>query len=130
MNFAGQPGASAEFERKERAIKAIDLARKAREVLVAKKGENILLLDVRKLSEITDYYVIVSGSSGPHIRAMFEEALHVLKGEGVSCYRRSGDPDSGWLVLDYVDVIVHIMTTDKRQYYAIEELWARAPRLK
>ena len=95
----------------------------------AKKGQDILLLDVRRISELTDYYVIVSGSSGPHLRAMFEEILHVLKGEGVSCYRRAGDPASGWLVLDFVDVIIHILAADKRQYYAIEELWGRAPRL-
>ena len=108
----------------------MELARKAREVLVEKKGEDILLLDVRKVSGLTDYCVVVSGTSSPHLRAMFDEVLQVLKGEGMPCYRRSGDPASGWLVLDYVDVVIHILTEDKRQYYAIEELWAKAPRLK
>ncbi len=115
---------------KGEAIKPLELAKRARDILDEKQGQDILLLDVRKLSGITDYYLIVSGSSGPHLRAMFEEVLQVLKGEGEPCYRRSGDPASGWLVVDYVDVIIHIMAADKRHYYAIEELWERAPRLR
>jgi ribosome-associated protein len=105
------------------------LAKRIRRILDDKKGENILLLDVRRLSEVTDYYVVVSGTSTPHLKAMFDEVLQILKEEGSPCYRRTGDPASGWLVLDYVDVIIHMLTEEKRQYYAIEELWERAPRL-
>ncbi len=90
-----------------------------------KKGENIVLLDVRRLSEVTDYYLLVSGTSGPHLRAIFSEIQHVLKGAGVHCYRRAGSPESGWLVLDYIDVIIHIFLPELRQYYAIEELWGK-----
>lgn len=61
---------------------------------------------------------------------MFDEVMFILKGEGVQCYRRSGDPDSGWMVLDYVDVIIHIFLAEKRGYYAIEDLWGKAPRVK
>jgi ribosome-associated protein len=111
-------------------ITPLELARRARKILDEKKGEDIVLLDVRKWSGITDYYLIVSGTSSPHVRAMFDEVLHVLKEEGMACYRRSGDPESGWLVLDYVDVIIHILTAQKRDYYALEELWAKAPRLR
>jgi ribosome-associated protein len=111
-------------------IKPLELARKARRILEEKKGEDIVLLDVRKLSGITDYYLIVSGASSPHLRAMFDEVLDLLKEEGMPCYRRSGEAESGWLVLDYVDVIIHILATEKREYYAIEELWAKAPRLR
>ena len=108
----------------------MELAKRARNILEEKKGEDIVVLDVRKLSGITDYYLMVSGTSSPHLRAMFDEVLHVLKGEGIACYRRSGELESGWLVLDYVDVIIHILTAEKRDYYAIEELWAKAPRLR
>jgi len=111
-------------------IKPLELAKRARKILEEKKGEDIILLDVRKLSGITDYYLIVSGTSAPHLRAMFDEVLHVLKEEGEACYRRSGEAESGWLVVDYVDVIIHILTAEKRDYYAIEELWAKAPRLR
>lgn len=85
---------------------------------------------MHRSSGITDYYVIVSGSSGPHLKAMYNEVEQQLKGEGVLPYRRSGDPFSGWLVLDYVDVILHILSREKREYYAIEELWDNAPRVR
>ena len=111
-------------------IKPLELAKRARKILEEKKGEDIVLLDVRKLSGITDYYLMVSGTSSPHLRAMFDEVMHVLKEDGMACYRRSGEPESGWLVLDYVDVIIHILTAEKRDYYAIEELWGKAPRLR
>jgi ribosome-associated protein len=113
--------------RRETAIRPYDLARKARKILNEKKGANIRLLDVRKRSEVTDYYLVVSGNSPPHLKAMFSEVQRVLKDEGVHCYRRSGDPDCGWLVLDYVDVIIHMFLPDAREYYAIEELWAHSP---
>ena len=79
---------------------------------------------------MTDYTVITSGSSTPHIRAIAGEVEQTLKQNGAPVYRRSGESDSGWLVLDYVDVIVHIFIPERRQYYAIEELWEKAPRLK
>jgi ribosome-associated protein len=84
---------------------------------------------VRKTSSVTDYIVLVSGSSPPHLKALFSEALHVLKQEGVACYRHVGGSDGVWLVLDFVDVVIHILSPEARRYYAIEELWPKAPRL-
>jgi ribosome-associated protein len=55
--------------------------------------------------------------------------LHVLKKEGASCYRRCGDAQSGWLVLDYVDMVIHILSAEARSYYALEDLWAHVPRI-
>ena len=93
-----------------------------------KKGEDIALLDVREISTITDYVLLVSGGSPPHLKAMYNEAQVVLKGEGVQCYRRAGDPASGWMTLDYVDAVAHIFMPETREYYAIETLWEEAPR--
>ena len=110
------------------AIDALTLAAKAREILLDKKGENIALLDVRGISGVTDYYLIVSGGSPPHLKAMFRQVLEDLKEAGVPCYRKAGTPEAGWMVIDYVDVIIHIFLPEARSYYAIESLWARAPR--
>ena len=59
---------------------------------------------------------------------MADEIQHILKKEGVIAHRRSGDSESGWIVVDYFDVVIHIFATQTRQYYAIEELWAEARR--
>jgi len=107
----------------------LGIARKARRALEEKKGQDVVLLDVRGLSEITDYIVIVAGSSPPHLKALSEEVLHVLKESGVRCYRKSGIPEAGWLVIDYIDAVIHIFSSESRRYYAIEALWAQAPRL-
>ena len=60
---------------------------------------------------------------------MFNDMQHELKQAGSYCYRRSGSPESGWMVLDYVDVVIHIFSAEMREYYALETLLAEAPRL-
>jgi ribosome-associated protein len=110
-------------------MEALALAKLAREILADKKGEDPRLLDVRKLSGITDYYLIVSGGSPAHLKALFNEVLKRLKDRGVRSFRKSGDPESGWMVIDYVDVIIHILMPESRSYYAIESLWERAPQV-
>jgi ribosome-associated protein len=101
-----------------------------RELLDEKKAENIVLLDVRKMSSVTDYYVVATGGSAPHLKALFSDLQHELKRKGILCYRRSGAPESGWVVMDYVDVVIHVFSAETRQYYAIEELWAPARKVK
>ena len=109
-------------------IKATDIATSAAEALDSKKGEDIAIYDVRGVSTVTDYYVVASGFSPPHLKAMFGGVQAELKKKDLRCYRRSGDPESGWMVLDYVDVIIHIFSAETRKYYQIEELWAEVPR--
>ncbi|MFC1499143.1 ribosome silencing factor [Verrucomicrobiota bacterium] len=103
-----------------------DLTGKICHALENKKGENIKVVDVRETSGVTDYYVIASGSSPPHLKAMFGEVQHVLKKEKIACYRKAGSPECGWMVLDYIDVIVHIFSEEARRFYAIEEIWTTA----
>ena len=83
---------------------------------------------MRDVSSVTDYFLVVSASSPPHIKAMMGAVHHALKEDHVSCYRKAGTPECGWVVMDYVDVIIHIFSRDSRRYYALEELWAEAPR--
>jgi ribosome-associated protein len=111
-------------------IEPLELAKKAREAVADKMGENIQLIDVREITTITDYYLVVSGSSAPHIKALYGHVLQELKSEGIVCYRKSGDPAGGWLLIDYIDVIIHIFSRESRDYYQIEDLWVEAPRIE
>ena len=83
------------------------------------------MLDVRGISNITDYYVIASGTSAPHLKALVTEVTHRLKRLGMPA-RRSGLPESGWVVVDGLDAVIHIFAPEARAYYAIESLWKEA----
>jgi ribosome-associated protein len=104
------------------------LAEKIRGVLEDKKGSDIAIVDVRESSSVTDYYVVVSGLNPPHIKAMFNEVQVQLKDDDIMFHRKAGDPESGWLVIDYFDVVVHILQSDIRERYALEELWEKISR--
>jgi ribosome-associated protein len=89
----------------------------------------MVAFDVREESAITDYYIVASGMSGPHVKALYGAVLHQLKQDHIPCYRRSGVADAGWMVLDYVDVIIHIFLPEAREFYDIESLWDQADRI-
>ena len=104
------------------------LALLCRELADNKKAENLLVLDVRKLSSVTDYFVIVSGTSSPHLRAIVNEVADKLREEhGLRPRAMDGNVHGDWVVLDYFDVIVHVMRTDVRERYDLEGLWGDAP---
>jgi ribosome-associated protein len=107
------------------------LALLCRELADNKKAENIVLLDVRKISTITDYFVIASATSEPHLRAIAEEIQDKLREEHELRPRAlDGTVPTAWLVLDYFDVIVHLMRYDIRERYDLESLWGDAARVK
>lgn len=95
-----------------------------------RKAENITILDIAELSSITDFFVIVSGSSEPHLRAIKREVTDKLKESfGVAPTAVDGTDNTEWQVLDFFDVIVHIMTPEARENYDLEGLWKDAPRV-
>ena len=107
------------------------LAQRCRDLADDKKAEDIVILDVRKISGITDYFVIASGSSEPHLRAVVEEIRDSIKTEcGVAPGATDGALQTAWVVLDYFDVIVHVMRADERKRYDLESLWKDAPRVR
>jgi ribosome-associated protein len=108
-------------------IEARDIANLAAKALDDKQGRDIRVRDVRGVSEVTDWTVVASGGSPPQIKALANEVQHALKEHGVSCYRRAGEAECGWVVLDYFDCIVHIFQPETREYYDIEALWGAAP---
>jgi ribosome-associated protein len=105
------------------------LALLCRKLAENKKAENIVILDVRKLSSVTDYFVIASGSSEPHLRAIVSELTGRLWDDyKVRPRRVEGGAAAAWQVLDFFDVIVHIMRDEVREKYNLESLWGDAPR--
>src|SRR5262245_50256955 len=107
------------------------LALLCREFADNKKAENITILDVRDLSSVTDFFVIASGTSEPHLRAIVDEITDKLReGHHVRPRAIDGTLRASWIVLDFYDVIVHVMRQDIRERYDLETLWGDAPRLK
>src|SRR5512135_761411 len=97
------------------------LALLCRELADNRKAEDIAVLDVRELSSVTDYFVIASGTSEPHLRAIVDEITDVLREEhGLAPRAIDGTLQTSWVVLDYFDVIVHIMKQDVRDRYDLE----------
>ncbi len=96
-----------------------------------RKAEDLVILDVRELSSVTDYFVLASGTSEPHLRAIVEEISDKLREEhGLRPRAVDGTFQAAWVVLDFFDVIVHVMRQDVRQRYDLETLWGDAPRVR
>ncbi|HOX03689.1 MAG TPA: ribosome silencing factor [Candidatus Paceibacterota bacterium] len=107
------------------------LARLCWESADEKKAERLVVLDVRRLSSITDYFIIASGSSEPHLRAIID---HITEKARIECGLRpraiDGSKRTPWVVLDFQDVVVHIMRDEVRARYDLEHLWNDAPRVR
>ena len=105
------------------------LVEKVRGLLAGKKGENIVVMNVAKVSDVTDYMILCSGLNAPHLRALADEVAKQLRLETppVAAHRHAGSAESEWLVLDYFDFVVHLFTPSMRAYYALEQLWKDAP---
>jgi ribosome-associated protein len=107
------------------------LALLCRELADNKKAEDIVILDVRELSSVTDYFVIASGTSEPHLRAIVDEITDRLReDQGTQPRAIDGTTQTAWVVLDFFDVIVHLMRRDVRERYDLETLWGDAPRVR
>jgi ribosome-associated protein len=89
------------------------------------------VLDLRGISTFTDFFVICSGTSEPHLKAIASEVEIKLKqNHGIRATAIDGFPASQWIVLDYMQVIVHVFHNAKRSFYSLEDLWSDAPRLE
>ena len=91
--------------------------------LVEKKGENIILLDVHEVTSFTDYFIICTGTSNRMLHALAHAVMEKTKGEYMTTNRLEGKPESGWIVIDYGSIVVHLMDEELRIFYNIEELW-------
>lgn len=95
-----------------------------------KKGENIIVMDLRRVTSITDYYVICSGTVEQHIKAIKDNLIDKLSEKGIHYWHIEGELANTWVLIDYVDVVVHIFHPLARDYYKLEKLWADAKQEK
>lgn len=108
-------------------MNSTDLANQIAEIIFTKKGFNVLKIDLRKLVTFTDYFVICSADSDTQVKAIADQIDKVLSDEGIRCWHREGLKALSWVLLDYVDVVVHIFNKEARGFYSLEKLWGDAP---
>lgn len=107
-------------------MEGIDVAKKVVAIAEDKQAGDILLLDTRGSCSFADYFVILSGDNGRQVNAIAEEIGRQLKQENVYPHHIEGTADSGWLLIDYSDVIVHIFSPAEREVYQLDKLWSAA----
>jgi len=117
-------------ESNDRQASSRDLAVAAARAAADKQGERVVVLDVRELIVITDYFVITSGSSQRQVRTIVEEIEKAMRDLGRKPVRREGVEDWRWVLLDYFDVVIHVFSDEEREYYDLERLWRDAPRVE
>ena len=108
-------------------MNSTELAHKISDVIFTKKGYNVLVIDLRKLVTFTDYFVVCSADSDTQVKAIADQVDKALSDEGIKCWHREGLKALSWVLLDYVDVVVHIFRKDAREFYNLEKLWGDAP---
>ncbi len=96
------------------------------EKIIEKKGENILVLDLREITSVTDFFIICSGTVEQHIKAIKDNIIEKLEEKGIKYWHIEGERANTWVLIDYVDVVVHIFHPLTRDFYKLEKLWADA----
>ncbi|MBU6399464.1 MAG: ribosome silencing factor [Verrucomicrobia bacterium] len=107
------------------------LALLCRELADNRKAEDLVILDMRKLTTVTDFFVLATGTSEPHLRAIVDEITDKLRvGHDLRPRAMDGTWPTSWVVLDYGDVLIHLMRAEVRAHYDLEGLWGDAPRVR
>lgn len=96
----------------------------------SKKAHDILILDMREVFLLTDYFVICSGNTDRQVGSIRDAVEEGLAARGAKPFRREGEHHKRWVLLDYLDIVVHIFRREEREYYEIERLWKDAPRVE
>lgn len=99
------------------------------EALEDRKGHEIMVLDLRGVSDATDFFVIASGTSDAHVRGLAESVMDRLDRYGHATHHVEGMSAGRWVLLDYVDFVIHVFHPETRQFYQLERLWRDAPEL-
>jgi ribosome-associated protein len=113
--------------REVESLEPADMAQAIVDVAADKKASDVILLDIRELSVIADYFVICTGNNSRQINAIRSAIEDKMSEDGIHMRGQEGSADSGWLLLDYGDVIVHIFGPMEREFYRLERLWSGAP---
>lgn len=111
-------------------IKPLEIAKQSAKLADSKKAIGPIILEVKGLTDITDYFVICSGASSRQIKTISDYIVEKLEKKGILPLHYETDKDYKWVVLDYIDVIVHIFDEETRGYYRLEQLWGDAKEVK
>jgi ribosome-associated protein len=101
-------------------------AKRISEIMFNKKAYDVLLIDLRKLTAFADFFVICSADSDVQVKAIADDVDRSLRDEGMKCWHKEGYQALNWVLLDYVDVVVHVFKKDAREFYNLEKLWGDA----
>ena len=107
-------------------LESLELARQIVDIVVEKMGSDVVLMEIGKFSNIADYFVICSGETDRQLDAIVREVRAQLKKEGLQPAGIEGKPSSGWVLLDCGDVVVHVFSPPRRDFYRLERLWSDA----
>jgi len=108
-------------------LSSLALARKAGQLALSKKGFDVKILKLKSLSSVCDYFVIASGEADVQVKAIARAIDDGLREVGYKPYHREGEKEGRWILLDYIDVVVHVFYEPTRKFYALEKLWGDAP---
>jgi len=105
---------------------SLALAQRAAQLCLEYKANDVVLLDLRSVSDMTDFFIIASGTSDTHVRSIGEHLMEDMKKEGTRAYHAEGLPQGRWVLLDFVDFVVHVFHPTLRNFYQLERLWSDA----
>ena len=108
----------------------LDIIKEITGFLDDRKAEDLVVLDLRQHANIADYFVIATGANKPHLKALYDGLQACFKDAGFKGYHKAGVPDSGWMIMDYHGVMVHVFERELREFYDLEKLWKDAPRIE
>jgi ribosome-associated protein len=108
---------------------SLALAQRAAQIALDNKAQDVVLLDLRGVTDMTDCFLIVSGTSDTHVRAIGEHLIAEMKKEGARAYHVEGLEKGRWVLLDFVDFVVHVFHPTLRNFYQLERLWSDAERV-
>ena len=108
-------------------LTAREIALTAGKIALSKKAGEVKILDLRELTSVTDYFVLCSGELGVHVKAISDAIVEGLRKKKLRVWHVEGYDARRWVLLDYVDIVVHVFDREARQFYGLERLWGDAP---
>ncbi len=110
-------------------MKSLEIAFHCADAAEDKQASDIVILDMREVSSLSDYFMICAGGSDRQTRAIAEEIKLRLKEKGLKCSHSEGEAEGRWIVMDFFDVMVHIFSQEAREFYQLERLWGDAQKI-
>ena len=106
-------------------LETLEIARIAANFLEEKKGEDIVLMDIHEISDFADYFILCTGTSDRMLSALADDLVRRMRSQESLHARTEGSPQDGWILVDFGNLIVHLFSPDRRDYYRLEDLWGK-----